>query len=208
MSVNYLDIGLLVLIFGFAIWGFRRRLLLQLIVFLGLFISLFLAMESLELMAPVFASISLLSGSTAVLISLLLVFLLVFYFYHMFIRWSREHAKLKMPELMEKGGGLIFGIISGMLLGTMLSMCLTLLPVKGTFQDYLFKSKLRAMVDSGSIALYNSMSKVVPGSLTFIQTLEAATNEVGTEKFDSDYFALLMGYNSTEAEKWMSTAIK
>ena len=208
MSINYLDIGLIVLLIFFGIWGFRKKLLLQLIIFGGIFISLFLAMESLEVVAPIFASISILSGSTAILITLVIVFCFVFYFYHMFIRWSREHANLKMPDIMEKGGGLIFGVLSGMLLATMLSMCLTLAPVKGDYQDYIFAAKFRPQIDSASIKIYDSLSSFVPGSITFIQNLEATTKAIGQENFDSDYYALLMEYNSTEAEKWMSTATK
>lgn len=208
MSINYLDIGLIVLLIFFTIWGFRKALLLQLIIFLGVFISLFMAMESLEVVAPIFASISIISGATAILITLLLVFSIVFYFCHMFIRWSREHAKLKMPDFLEKTGGLIFGVLTGMLLGTMLSMCLTLVPVKGAYQDYLFAAKFRPQIDKISIMVYNTLSGFVPGSITFIQNLEATTKAIGQESFDSDYYALLMEYNSTEAEKWMSTATK
>ncbi|KAA3619533.1 MAG: CvpA family protein [Calditrichaeota bacterium] len=208
MDVNFLDIGFIALILAFAIWGWRQKLLMQIVGFIGLFIGIFLSMESLEIVAPIFASISLVSGSTAILISLITVFLIVVYFYHFFYRWAHKRAKMKIPAFLENGGGLLFGVLSSVLIACMLSISMALLPLGGTLQAQMDGAKVRSHIESAGIGIYDFITKKINGSLTFIQCLEAATKEVGVGEFDDNYIGLLLELNSSEAIKWKSTATK
>lgn len=115
---------------------------------------------------------------------------------------------MKMPEVLDNAGGVILGLLNAFLVGCFLTLSLMLAPASEKFQDQIYDAKLRPTTETIGTGVYNFFAKMIPGSVTFVQCLEAVTNEIGIQNFDSDYYAILIELNSTKAEEWMSLAKK
>ena len=208
MSVNYLDVLLLGLLGYFMYTGFQNGLFKEFVAISALIIACVFAAESLAVVVPVVAGASLLSPSASVIVVFLLLFFGVLFLLKYLQDWIHQRAKLQFGDKPDKFVAAFIGICKGILIGGLFSIFLSLMPISGSIANQVSQSGLHPRMIRGAQTIYNAATLLIPGSLSLEGNLEQTADQVGTDRFSSNFHSLLRDLGSNKASTWQRKAKK
>jgi membrane protein required for colicin V production len=155
--MNYIDIGILVVIAAFLLKGVLRGLLKELCSLLGLLCGGFLALHYQGPLGEVIMDASGWPSRFSVVLAFLVLFLASVIFFGLLGYLLSRFVKLVFLGGMNRVAGAIFGIIQGVLLLALVLFALSLRPLPKTIEPTFNESQLvPPLVDLGQVAMTGS----------------------------------------------------
>ena len=105
MSINYLDIALVVVLLYFAAKGFRKGFFHELVGFIGVLFALALSLRALEPLAPAVSDLFGLSAGKSAVLVFFFVFSSILFVLKYAETWVHKHATLRLADALNKAAG-------------------------------------------------------------------------------------------------------
>jgi membrane protein required for colicin V production len=155
--MNYIDIGILVVLAAFLIKGVLRGLLKEVCTLLGLLCGGFLAFRYQGPLGEVIMDASGWPSRLSVVLAFLLLFLASVIFFGLLGYLLSRFVKLVFLGGMNRVAGAIFGIVQGVLLLALVLFALSLRPLPKTIEPAFVESQLAPpLVELGQVAMAGS----------------------------------------------------
>ena len=181
---NSIDLLIIILLGIFCIKGFFRGILIEVFTLAGLILAYILAireMSTIEHWINQFIRVPPLIASS---IGFLLIFLCIGFLFRWIAMLLRSMAKWSILGWLDKGGGLLFGLFKGALIGSLILLLLSLIPFSSRFQQEREKSILYKPLCSVAPAIFNFAMRTFPSTKDFYEELKESLSIKSKEVTD------------------------
>jgi|GEM_PF-4194078 len=180
MHLNLIDGILLVILVFFALRGFLRGLLVEMLILAGWLVSFALAVHSYEPAGNILARILHPTPFVKVMLGFTSVFFLVFSFFHILARVVR--SRFEGSGWVNHLGGSLIGLLKGAWMAGILAAGLAWMPAGGAGR--VSKSVLLRPLSTVTNATFPLISRFTPGTKKFVKDLELAFKQTMGSMFE------------------------
>lgn len=208
MSINYLDIALVVVLLYFAAKGFRKGFFHELVGFIGVLFALALSLRALEPLAPAVSDLFGLSAGKSAVLVFFFVFSSILFVLKYAETWVHKHATLRLADALNKAVGGVLGLAKGTTVASLIALLLTLSPFTLVLKNQVETSKMHRIVEGIAPFIYDQIRAFIPGNKRFVGFLEDVASQYKSAEVDSSMMNLLLDLGSDKAGKWLENTDK
>lgn len=128
-KINWIDVVVLIVLIRTAYVGWRRGLASEVLGLAGTFIVFFLSLTYYDELAGILADRTPIPYSVAKFICLLFLLIILIIVIRIVCRYLEKVGKLVIMPVLDRYGGLAFGICRGLIIGSLFVLVLKVLPI-------------------------------------------------------------------------------
>ena len=179
LVINLIDFVVILLWAMFGYLGYRWGLYSGLLNLFGLFFSLAWSLILLPFFAKLFSYVLELPASMSVLLGFTVIFAVVMLLYLFFSQWIQTIIRMEVRDWFNRSSGTLLGLYRGVLLVSLLAIGFTLLPLPKLVDNVESRSPIFRFVKRVTPLNYNYIRMLIPGLISFNDSLAAARKSMG-----------------------------
>ena len=166
-DMNIIDIIILIILAIFCIKGFFRGFIMEAFTLVGLILAYVIALREMSALAALIGRAVRVPPWLATALSFFLIFIIVIVFCRIMAGALRKLMRWSLLGSLDRGGGVIIGIIKGALVTSLLALLISMIPVTEEMRQIQRDSYLFGRVRNVAPAVFNVIKRAVPQTKTF-----------------------------------------
>lgn len=168
--MGIIDITILVIIGFFCVKGFFRGIFIEVLTLGGLLVGYIIAMREMSTISNFLGKTFGISPLVRTSISFIVILIAVVVVFRVIAGILRRFARWAFIGWLDKGGGILFGLIKGTFIASLLMLLISFIPTEA-FEQQRNHSFLYKPVRSVSPAVFNFLMRVAPKTKDFYTEL-------------------------------------
>lgn len=182
--MNAIDIAILVVIVVFAVKGLIRGLVIEVFTLAGLLVGYIAALREMGTLSGFLGKHIQLPELVLNIVAFLVIFLAIVLIFRWIAGALKRIMKWTFIGWLDRGGGILFGILKGLLIASLLLLVFSAIPFSDEMNTRQDESFLYEPVRSVAPAVFNFVKHAFPQTQDFYEEIRQGFNETSEEIMD------------------------